>query len=188
MPTEAYTRILQALLASSPTPSISPSPSSSPSSDDRSVNYADSSSPGLSADPDPSPSPESGSVTCPLDAPPPSPLSPDRLFVSPEEVALQWSLFYLALARDATDPVSRSDRVSDSDRDTVSDDTNTLLRYVVGSDVESVLRGAGVRLDGLLLDAEVNDDDDDDDDDDYDDDASAAAALELDLGTIQLGG
>ena len=85
----------------------------------------------------------------------------DRLFVSTDEVALQWALFDKALARDATRPVARGatgavalarDATGPviAPTDGVRALTDPLIGYVVGSDVESVLRGSGVRLDGLL--------------------------------------
>ena len=89
------------------------------------------------------------------------------MFVSTEEVALQWSLFDHALVRDAIRPVASgmtgavalardaSESVAASER--VRAVTDPLIGYVVGSDVESVLRGSGVRLDGLLGTEDVDD-------------------------------
>ena len=121
VPTEAYTRILQALLTSPPRPS----------------HRDDTSSPG------PSPRPSPGTAH-------------DRLFVSLEEVALQWSLFDQALAHDATDPADIArDTAAVDDKNQVKDVTDMLIKYAVGSDVETVLRGSGVGgVDGLLLDTD----------------------------------
>ena len=123
VPTEAYTRILQALLTSPSRPSHRDDTSS----------------------PDSTHYPRSGTAH-------------DRLFVSPEEVALQWSLFDQALAHNVTDPADITGDADDvNGKDRAKDVTNTLIRYTVGSDVESVLRGSGVGLDGLLLDTDADD-------------------------------
>ena len=119
VPTEAYTRILQALLTS------------------------------------PSPSPahrEDASASTPVTATV-SASAHDRLFVSQEEVGLQWALFDHALAHNAMDAVATLTRDAAVDSKDLAGtrigitNTNTLIRYAVGSDVESVLRGSELGVD-----------------------------------------
>jgi hypothetical protein len=108
--------------------------------------------------------------------------------VSPEEVALQWSLFDQALAHNATDPQPLTDDAAVNVND--NDVTDTLITYAVGSDVESVLKGSGLGVDGRLVghDAEVGDDNTANGKSNASMVPSATAVVDVMLGANQSGG